>query len=236
MMVLAGIGYFYLRIGFQIASFTGSNGGAFQIDGAAVGVQNANKTWSLSLPDDHTLRFELRPKDIWSNASWNDATQNNGAERSEISYVSKFSAGSLATLTYQFTLASGPQNSALWLVLTQIHETPSDGPPPFALEMVGERMRVMLRYKQAGMSNFKEVVPWSDPSPIARGRAYDMKYQVKFDPAGKGLLNVWRDGVQIVEYTGPIGFAGQQYYWKLGIYRSPAAEAQTVLFRNISRL
>jgi hypothetical protein len=42
-----------------------------------------------------------------------------------------------------------------------------------------------------------------------------MNVQVNFDPDGNGYLNVWRDGVQIVNYQGAIEFAGATCYLKV---------------------
>ena len=113
-----------------------------------------------------------------------------------------------------------------------MHAT-TEGPPPFGVYMDGEHMEIILRYKAAGQSSYKEVVAYRDPNPIQRGHAYDTNVQVNFDPNGNGSLNVWRDGVQIVKYQGAIGMAGANYYWKEGIYRAPAAETFTASFSNV---
>ena len=45
-----------------------------------------------------------------------------------------------------------------------------------------------------------------------------------FGSDGNGTLKLWRDGVQIVNYTGPLGGEGggsDAYYWKEGVYRAP---------------
>ena len=44
-----------------------------------------------------------------------------------------------------------------------------------------------------------------------------MNVQVKFDANGNGFLEVWRDGVQIVDYHGAIGSGGAETYWKEGV-------------------
>ena len=54
-----------------------------------------------------------------------------------------------------------------------------------------------------------------------------MKIDVKFSNDSTGYLYVWRDGVQIVNYHGPIGF-GDTMYWKEGIYRDVDAGNQTI--------
>jgi len=41
----------------NITSFSGANGSSITIDGMSAGVNNANQPWSLTEPDNHTLRF-----------------------------------------------------------------------------------------------------------------------------------------------------------------------------------
>ena len=66
-----------------------------------------------------------------------------------------------------------------------------------------------------------------DPNPLIRGHTYSMKIDTNFADDSTGYLYVWRDGVQIVNYHGPIGF-GDEMYWKEGIYRDVDAGNQTM--------
>jgi hypothetical protein len=218
-----------------ITAFNGANSSSFKIDGRSVYVQNANKPHSLTSPDDHTLRFDLRSKDCWSVPGYSDATQNNGAERSEIQFGNNFGPGVLETLACQMEIAAGPLNTASWMVIGgQVHQVVSDGRlVPFAVEMVGEKMRIILRHNKTGPVT--NITAWSDPNPVTRGKSYQMKYQIKCDPIN-GVANVWRDDVQIVNYAGPLGYPSQTYYWKLGVYREASAETTVATFRNISRV
>jgi hypothetical protein len=59
-----------------------------------------------------------------------------------------------------------------------------------------------------------------------------MNIEVKFDNNRNGILQVWRDGVQIVDYHGSIG-TGAGTYWKQGIYRSAAPETMAAHFRRL---
>jgi hypothetical protein len=218
----------------NVNSFSGTSGSFVTVDGMRAGVQNANESWSLTSPDSHTLRFSLHSGDNWSTSGWNDLTQNRGAERSEIRMVPEYAQGTQINVDYQFTMQPGATNTASWLLLGQFHQDPADGPVPFAVEMVGERMRITVRYQEPGQSGTTTKAVYTDPNPIQRGHSYDMNIQVKFDNNGNGYLDVWRDGVQIVDYNGSIGYgSGQTYYWKEGIYRSPAAETMTVDYANL---
>ncbi|SIO34856.1 Polysaccharide lyase [Bradyrhizobium erythrophlei] len=216
----------------NITNFSSANGSRITIDGHTASVQNANDSWSLTEPDSNTLQFSVHSGDHWSTATWSDLTNDNGAERSELSIDPNYAQGTQVNLGYQLTVQPGLANTASWLVLNQMHAT-TEGPPPFSVQMDGEHMEIALRYKTAGMSSYTTVVAYRDPNPIQRGHAYDMNVQVNFDPNGNGYLNVWRDGVQIVKYQGAIGMAGATYYWKEGVYRAPAPETITASYSNL---
>jgi hypothetical protein len=212
-----------------ITDFNAQNSATFNINGAPVYNHNANKIHSLRNPDKYTLRFEVQSGDCWSVPGWDDATQNNGVERSEIQFGTNFGPGQRSSLGYKFTLEPGADNSADWLLITQIHQTPQEGPPPFAIELVGERLRVMIRNddERDGIA--------TDGGPIVRGEVYDIWSELQFDPDGNGICNVWCNGEQIVNYTGKLGYASQEYFWKLGCYREASREVIAVTFRNINR-
>ncbi len=56
---------------------------------------------------------------------------------------------------------------------------------------------------------------FTDAANIVRGKDYAMDIQAVFDPNGNGHLVIARDGVKIVDYSGPLGYASQQsVYWK----------------------
>jgi hypothetical protein len=218
----------------NITSFSGANGSSITIDGMSAGVNNANQPWSLTEPDNHTLRFEVRVGDYWSTSGWSDLINDGGAGRSEIGLSPTYAPGTQVNVSYQLTVEPGAANTADWLLLNQMHAT-TQGPPPFAVEMDGEHMQVVLRYQKPGQTSATEVVAWRDPNPIQRGHAYAMNIQVNFDPNGNGYLNVWRDGAQIVKYQGAIGMAGASYYWKEGIYRShTASETMAADYSNLN--
>ena len=59
-----------------------------------------------------------------------------------------------------------------------------------------------------------------------------MYIRAKFDPVN-GYAYVWRDGVQIVNYAGHLGF-GYPVYRKNGIYRAHTTnDTQRVLYKNL---
>lgn len=205
----------------EITSFSGANDSTIVIGGISAQVQSANQTWSLTSPDSHTLRFEVRPGDHWSNYGWSDLLNNEGAERSEIELEPRFKSGSIISVSYRFMIEAGAKNTSPWLVIGQFHQTNASGPPPFAIAMTGERMQIIIRNVPS-----TELVVYRDPKPIQRGRYYSMSIQVTFDDQRHGAVNVWRDDIPLVSYQGAIGYGRDEtYYWKEGIYRARGSTA-----------
>ena len=202
----------------EITSFSGANDSTIMIGGIRAAVENADQSWSLTKPNSSTLRFEVQPGDHFIGFSWNDVTMDGGAERSEIEMFTHYPPDTQINISYGFTLEPGATNTASWMVLGQIHGL-TGGNPPFAVAMYGEHMTIIAR----GPSNAENDV-YKDPNPIQRGHQYQMNIQTTFGSDGNGTLKVWRDGVEIVNYTGPLGGgSGDYYYWKEGIYRAPGA-------------
>jgi hypothetical protein len=200
-------------------------------------VQDALKTWSFTNPggDNTTLRFEVRPGDIWSSDS-------SGVERSEISGSTTYSPGTPIHIAYNWMVEPGPTNDANWLVAGQLHTVVSNGiSPPFAIYMSGDKM--MIRVDEAGAnanaySYYKTI--YTDTTNIVRGHTYAMQIDANFDPVN-GYLHVVRDGVTLADYHGPLGYANMgSFYWKEGIYRASTttsgAASDTTIAMDYSHL
>jgi hypothetical protein len=188
-------------------------------------VQNAQDSWSLTSLDPTTLRFELRSQDHW-------AQDDSSSQRSEIAINGLYDPRTPITVSYNFTVEPGQANTASWMVLGQFHNNDTTTSPPFAVMMYGEHMAIVARYQLPGQSNQTYMRLYEDPNPIQRGHSYSMNIDVDFDNSGNGYLHVWRDGVEIVNYQGPIGY-GQQVYWKEGIYRADAPQTIAVDYQNL---
>jgi Ca2+-binding RTX toxin-like protein len=92
-------------------------------------------------------------------------------------------------------------------------------------------MAIVVRYGDPADHEYREL--YVDTKDIERGRYYDMDIEVRFENNGNGFLNVWRDGVKIVSYSGPIGY-DNGVYWKYGIYRSETDTKIAVNYRDMS--
>jgi Ca2+-binding RTX toxin-like protein len=97
--------------------------------------------------------------------------------------------------------------------------------------MLREKMAIVIRYGDPADHEYREL--FVDTQNIERGRYYDMDIEVRFENNGNGFLNIWRDGVKIVSYSGPIGY-DNGVYWKYGIYRSETDTNIAVNYRDMS--
>jgi Ca2+-binding RTX toxin-like protein len=214
-----------------ITEFSPLSSHRIKIDGVEYGVQNGNYAWSIANPDSQTLRFEVRSGDQWR-------YDDNRKERSEVSSDTIIPAGETIEVSYRFMIEPGEANQATgaigtgnWLTLGQFHSEDGESSSVFAVEMIGEKMAIRAAYKLPG----QDYVAWyafKDSQDIVRGKYYEMDIRVNFANDQTGFLEVWRDGVQIVDYDGPMGY-GADVYWKYGIYRHEQDETIAVNYADM---
>lgn len=187
-------------------------------------VQGVQTDYSIRYVGDDTLRFELRDGD---QADW-DKRSGVGSERDQIASKTLFSNGTPVEINFDLNIAPGAPNTAKWLVLGQLHLAEWTGSmtgasPPMGVFMVGERMCIDIRYNDANGAVVNKVL-FADLHDIQRGHEYKMDIKAVFDPGGNGRLVVSRDGVTLVDYSGPMGYTNQtKAYWAEGLYRDGAA-------------
>ena len=87
-----------------------------------------------------------------------------------------------------------------------------------------ERLPFIAKPENYGKPECVRVEPSKDPIlPDPSLRWVDMRYRVKGDRNGNGIIEVWADGRHIVRVTGKIGndnFGGPTQYFKVGHYRN----------------
>ena len=207
------------------------------IAGRTFGVENAKRPWSCVRLDANLFRFELRSGDIWPNPG-------GGTERTEIfgPYEEIYGAylippGITVSVSYDLMLEPGPANIAQWLVMEQWHSDFNPAiiqpvHPPLAIYFFNnDQMQIGGVYAATNSTAETDLTLYADPNPLQRGRFYSMKIVAKFQNDATGFAQVWRDGVQIVNYSGPLGY-GQAVYWKEGIYRYPTNQTIAAQYRN----
>ncbi len=192
-------------------------------------VIHAEKSWSFSSPDNNTMRFEVRSGDRFSSNNWTDPQ---GSERAEIFDTAKYSTSNQITIDYQFMIEPGATNTARWLVMGQLHSN-TNASPPIEVKLEGnDKMVIYGNYGSASNPTYHKI--FQDSANIQRGKWYTMKLEIKLDAGGNGYADIWRDGQQIVNYNGKLGYSGQtQTYWREGVYRSSASETIAINYKNL---
>lgn len=229
-----------------ITNFTSARYNKFQIDGVPYGVLTVNKSYNLEQIDNHTLRFEIQQGDsVWC--------CNN--EASLIQRDQMWEPETPLTIAYQFMLEPGAANTADWFVLAEIQTDLSNSPfpkagvspvvtiglggPKTAPWSGGEHLQVWSQWCPTNLSpangagNVKNQILWSQPTDIVRGKWYDIRIQTTIINSSAGHLNVWIDGTQVVNYSGPVGF-GYPNYFLYGVYRHTSPQNTAAQFKNMT--
>ncbi|MFG1351444.1 Ig-like domain-containing protein, partial [Xanthobacter autotrophicus] len=194
------------------------------LDGQEFAYQGAGNPYSISSVGEDSIRFELRDGD---QHSW-DAANGKTTERDELAMRSTIPYGTPLEISYDFMIEPGEPNTAYFMVIGQLHQNTVEGAPfwspPFAIEMIGEKMAVVI-YTTGADGQPVRTVLYEDTIDITRGEYYDIDIKAVFDPTGEnGRLVVVRDGVTLVDYSGKLGYEGyDSVYWAEGIYRADNA-------------
>lgn len=214
--------------------------------------KNAGESWSQSTPSEGTYRFEVQGNDYYSSTSIpiDQSDEAQGKNRSELVTLQKLQEGRAFTFDFDFMVESGATNTADWLLLAQFHQTEDIAPdgtlidtaaasPPLALQLRGERLEIVGRVDQNAATTVSppNIQMYLATDPIIRGQFYNIRFEMVFDDAtgGDGMLRVFLDGVQIVDYSGPIGYNDAiGTYAQFGVYREQSPETFAAQFRNLS--
>ena len=226
-----------------ITSFSATPMTRFDIGGDSYGVLTAGKSYSLTNPDPQTLQFEVQPGD----RAANDLLTGELCDRSEVNMTPQLiPQGTPIAINYQVMVQpNGPNNTftntASWTILGEMQGTEGSGSPPIAIQIVdGDHLQVVARYTPPGGNpsngpgSDMQQLTWTDPNPIVPGQYNNISIEATFSQTSGGHLDVSINGNQIVNYNGPLGYGGQNY-WLYGLYR-PYETPQTVVgdFRNMT--
>ena len=170
-------------------------------------------------PNRKALAFQLGPND----------TATSGSHRSEIEFPAVVELNKtywIALSLYVFdwgTLTSGDEA----LFGTQVHSGNSNLglSPSFSMVSYGSKggrtLQIFRTYANGSNPSSSNEVMYRYPEiPIRFGRWMDFVFKFRHATDSSGLLQVWMDGEQIVDYRGPLGFntPGYRDYAKFGYY------------------
>jgi hypothetical protein len=227
----------------SVPSLPGS-GSNITVAGTSYAIDNANQSWSLTNPNSHTLQFEIRNGD--------SSTLGTG-HRTELADTNRIAAASTYHITYEMNLTSGSVNtcfgSGKWFVLGQIHDSVFSVNSPYEQNLGGDAGGALGSGDDFALdtgvsgANASAVYTnqYADSSPLSRSAWHQVDTAVTFNVAnnatGNGSVVTYLDGVQVVNYSGPLGFfnhpTADTYYWKFGIYQGACSTTQQVQYRNM---
>lgn len=113
-------------------------------------------------------------------------------------------------------------------VISQWHATPDVGEiwrsPPLAIRYVGGELTVDGRYSAKPIQTENDgviVTLYTHPGELEKGVWHDWIFHVRWDYLEGGFVEAWLDGVQVIDYRGPVGYNDRVGLWfKWGIYRN----------------
>ncbi len=174
-------------------------------------------------------RFECRPGD-------RGALDPPSKERCELSgHTDKFSLGEEIWVSYSMFVMPY-SDFTYYTIVGQLHSTHAT------------QNSVAICYMNITPSNNYSFTVWSsaDPqdvviktlqdSPAAKAKWVNYVHKIVCSPFSNGQWKVWRNGAQVVDYSGPLGQDGTAGdYWKFGIYRTSVVNSHrtVVWFSNV---
>lgn len=227
-----------------ITNYSATPDAIITIDGRPYEVNTPGKSYSMTKLDATTLRFELRTGDKYCTENYCDS---DGSERSEVTnYIDAYDAGTTWNFKYDFLVEPGSPVTSDWSVFGQLHDVgPGDSPPYSVAIMPGDYLAFQIGWLRAHSSSVESIWDtevngmdvsygwaWVDPNPLQRNRLYNFDISIKLHTTS-GFLRVVRNGITVVNYTGPLGF-GFANKWEYGIYRNTSPETLAVVYKNMT--
>lgn len=223
-----------------ITTFSSQQNGRTRIDGIEYGNNTSTKPYAVAKLDDYTLRFEMRQGDRWN---YDDS----GCDRSQINNdipPGRIPDGTPFSVAWRFWVEPGGPNTAPWFVTGEWHNADYELPnnwytsPTWAIEMLQDKWSVVHRYTPKGQDprptspSMKQQRPWTAPQNLERGRWYVFEIEGKTS-LSSGYLRVKVDGVQVVNYTGALGY-GCGGYLIIGMYRQTNPTTFVAKLKNLT--
>ena len=208
------------------------------INGRSYFVESAHQPWNIARAANRPRhRFETRPGDLWSGDTQEDRY------RSELHAYTKEAVTGEVWVSYNVmvTTNDGEPVRARHLTIGQYHASADSGEfggyPPFEFSLEEDGLHVFTA-SQSNPVNANNY-PRADRGtvPFNLGEFHDIVARIVFDYSGGAVLQVWLDGVQVLDLSGiSIGMNDAiGPYWKFGNYWDPITETQVpvVVYANM---
>jgi hypothetical protein len=204
------------------------------VDGRAWRLQSSGAPWSARSYGANGYRFEIRPGDHWAK----DAKKVHAVERTELSDLARMPLDEDIWLAFTLEVEPGQVNTSEWVNLGQLHATADIGEPSVSPPWVQRLLpddRFLVEVRQTQENPIKEAPPpiviFEDPK-LERGRPYRFVYRFRISNGPNGMVQLWRDGVLVANYRGPLGYQDKLGpYFKFGVYRAPAPRGERLAAR-----
>jgi hypothetical protein len=222
-------------------------GGGFIANGFTWGIQGnpaAAYAYENALNKSSLQRFEVHQGD---QASFDAG---HAVDRCEAVATTSFPYGSdvwvsVAIMVEPGTPVYDAADQFAWCSLIQMHGNPQPGDerysqklswsPCFTLDIIGDVLNIQTRSETDvyPSGNPIEMIRYAD-SNFQRGVFNYYVFHMVFQQTGNGLLQMWRNGNQILNLTIPIGYNDALGpYMKYGIYRGTDPVVTAVQFANL---
>lgn len=189
----------------------------------------------------NVFRFEVRPGDVTPEDLAFGGTQAT-LERAEINHNGSLDDSKIILLSFLQMIEPGAYSpaSADFCIIGQFHqvadaEETHGGPPIRQTLNPNEIVKVITETSPAAVLLYDPPLVQRYEGAMVRGKWYSWRYRFKYSPAEDGVLQVWRNNIPVVDYSGPVGYndlAGPSP--QLGIYRSPSAQTLVAYYADIS--
>ena len=171
------------------------------------------------------LRMEVGEGDIAGVGGDGEAT-----ERTEIQLAREHWAQFGETHDYRLSMYVPPDFpiADVRLVTSQWKQTCTDcsksRSPIVAQRYRGGQLRITIETPQGRQTIYGHGEP-------IQGRWLDLRYRIRFH-LSDGIVTAWLNGVQLVDYRGPLGFPDDppDVYFRLGLYRNRMAQPMIIYF------
>lgn len=191
-------------------------------------VESASRQWSIQRAANLTadlFRFEVRAGDQWAE----DRESGENKERAELDgYKTRWDDKMPVWGAYSFLIEPGPAYHSDWTAIGQMHGSKVR---PFHIHFTNDVLTIYS--EQPGNSG--AIISARYTGKLARTVWHHVVFHLVQSSSNAGRLEFWLDGKKIVDFTGAIGAAGNQAYWKFGVYRGygPIATPFAIQYANM---